>query len=92
MNIITNFIEVECENFMLNVKYKWKKGNAGNYLNSPEEDEIDIKRVYINNYITEENDVIVINKRLIPLTGNELPPSWEEIIVQEISYDVENFM
>ena len=29
-------------------------------------DEIDIKKVYINSYITEENEVVNINKRIIP--------------------------
>ena len=35
MNRITNIIEVECENFNLDVKYWWMKGNAGDYYNPP---------------------------------------------------------
>jgi len=85
MNRITNIIEVECENFSLDVKYWYKKLNE-------QEDEVDIKRVYINSYTTQGNEVIVINKRLLPASGNELPSSWEEIIVQEISNDIENFI
>ena len=85
MNRITNIIEVEYENFSLDVKYWYKKLNE-------QEDEVDIKRVYINSYTTQGNEVIVINKRLLPASGNELPSSWEEIIVQEISNDIENFI
>ena len=92
MNRITNIIELECENFMLDVKYWYTKGNAGNYNNPPEEDEIDIKRVYIKTYKTEYSDVIVINKRLLPASGNKLPSSWEKIILEEIFYDLENFI
>jgi hypothetical protein len=92
MKRITNTIEIECENFSLDVKYWWIKGNAGDYYNPPQADEVDIKRVYINSYTTEDNDVIVINKRLLPASGNELPSSWEEIILEEISYDVESLM
>ena len=85
MKRITNIIEVECENFMLDVKYWYKKLNA-------QEDEVDIKRVYIKTYKTEDNDIIVINKRLLPASGNELPSSWEQILVQKISYDIENYI
>jgi hypothetical protein len=85
MNRITNIIQVECESFSLDVKYWYKKLNE-------QEDEVDIKRVYINSYTTQGNEVIVINKRLLPASGNELPSSWEEIIVQEISNDIENFI
>jgi hypothetical protein len=85
MKRITNIIEVECESFSLDVKYWYKKLNE-------QEDEVDIKRVYINSYTTQGNEVIVINKRLLPASGNELPSSWEEIIVQEISNDIENFI
>jgi hypothetical protein len=92
MKRITNIIEVECENFMLDVKYWYTKGHAGNYNTPPEEDMIDIKRVYIKTYTTEDNDVIVINKRLLPASGNKLPSSWEEILVGEISDDIENFI
>ena len=91
MKRITNIIEVECENFMLDVKYWYTKGHAGNYNTPPEEDEVDIKRVYINSYTTQGNEVIRINKRIIP-NKEKLPSSWEEIIVQEISDDIENFI
>lgn len=84
MKRLTNIIEVECENFSLDVKYWYKKLNA-------EEDEVDIKRVYINSYTTEENEVIRINKRIVP-NNRKLPSSWEKIIVKEISYDIENFI
>ena len=90
MKRITNIIEIECENFSLDVKYWWIKGNAGDYYNPPQADEVDIKRVYINSYTTGENEVIRINKRIVP--SNKLPPSWEKIIVEEISYDVESLM
>jgi len=84
MKRLTNIIEVECENFNLDVKYWYKKLNA-------QEDEVDIKRVYINSYTTEENEVININKRIVP-NNRKLPSSWEKIIVEEISYDIENFI
>ena len=84
MKRITNIIEVECKNFNLDVKYWYKKLNA-------QEDEVDIKRVYINSYTTEENEVININKRIVP-NNRKLPLSWEKIIVEEISYDIENFI
>jgi hypothetical protein len=84
MKRITNIIEVECENFSLDVKYWYKKLNE-------QEDEVDIKRVYMNSYTTQENEVIRINKRIIP-NNQKLPSSWEEIIVQEISNDIENFI
>jgi len=83
MKRLTNIIEVKCENFNLNVKYWYKKLNA-------QEDEVDIKRVYINSYTTEENEVIRINKIIVP--HQELPSSWEQIIVEEIFYDIENFI
>ena len=84
MKRLTNIIEVECENFNLDVKYWYKKLNA-------QEDEVDIKRVCINSYTTEENEVININKRIVP-NNRKLPSSWEKIIVEEISYDIENFI
>ena len=84
MKRLTNIIEVECENFNLDVKYWYKKLNA-------QEDEVDIKRVYINSYTTEENEVININKRIVP-NNRKLPSSWEKIIVEEISYDIENYI
>ena len=84
MKRITNIIEVECKNFSLDVKYWYKKLNT-------QEDEVDIKRVYINSYTTEENEVIRINKRIVP-NNQKLPLSWEKIIVEEISYDIENFI
>lgn len=90
MKRITNIIEIECENFNLDVKYWWIKGNAGDYYNPPQSDEIDIKRVYINSYITEENEVVNINKRIVP--HQEIPSSWEKIIMEEISYDVESMI
>tara|TARA_R100001369_G_scaffold23515_3_gene43245 strand:+ start:94 stop:375 length:282 start_codon:yes stop_codon:yes gene_type:complete len=93
MNIITNFVDVECENFILEVKYQFRKGNAGDYYNPPEEDEIDIKRIYIEYYNTEEDNIININQRLFPLyNGNKLPSNWEKKIIQEIKYDLENFI
>ena len=91
MNRITNIIEVECENFNLDVKYWWMKGNAGDYYNPPQPDEIDIKKVYINSYITEENEVVNINKRIIPNNQN-LPSAWEKIIMEEIYYNVESMI
>ena len=36
MNNFTNTIEVEYKGFILEVIYDWRKGNAGNYFNSPE--------------------------------------------------------
>lgn len=84
MKRLTNIIEVKCKNFNLDVKYWYKKLNA-------QEDEVDIKRVYINSYTTEENEVININKRIVP-NNRKLPLSWEKIIVEEISYDIENFI
>lgn len=91
MKQINNIITLECDNFELEVKYEFRKGNAGNYYNPPEEDEINIKRIYIEQYTTEEGDIININKRLFPISGHKVPLAWEEIIMQEISYDIENF-
>lgn len=94
MKNITNIIEVDCDNFNFDIKYQFQKGHAGNWLNPPDEDTIDIKRVYINNYITEEGNVVNINKRIIPSVGQgrfELPPVWEKEIIKNIRYDLENF-
>tara|TARA_R110000782_G_scaffold52001_2_gene111767 strand:+ start:282 stop:551 length:270 start_codon:yes stop_codon:yes gene_type:complete len=89
MNNITNIIELECEHFILEVKYQWRKGHAGDYNNPPEEDVIDILKVYMQHYITEETDVIDINKRI---RDYQLPEDWKEKIIEEIKIDIENFM
>ena len=95
MKNITNIIEVDCDNFNFDVKYQFQKGHSGNWLNPPDEDTIDIKRVYLNNYITEEGDVVNINKRIIPAVGNgitrPLPSVWEKEIIKNIRYDLDNF-
>jgi|TARA_B110000483_G_scaffold243549_1_gene334052 hypothetical protein len=82
----SNTIEVECDNFMIEVSYDWRKGHAGDYLNEPEPDAIDIIKTDILYYITEESDVLDINRN-IPL--QLLPPSWEENIIEQIHFDVE---
>ena len=50
MRTITNIIELECEHFILEVKYQWRKGHSGDYNNPPEEDVIDILKVYMQHY------------------------------------------
>ena len=87
MNNFTNTIEVEYKGFILKVIYDWRKGNAGDYFNSPEPNEIDIKKVELLYYITEENNVIDINKNIT----NKIDSTWEEKIIEEIEYDVDNF-
>jgi len=88
MERITNIIRLEHENFELEVKYQWRKGNTGDYLNPPEEDIIDISKVYMIHYTTEESNVIDINKRIRPY---QLPLEWEKKIIEEIQFDVESF-
>ena len=87
MNNISNTIEVEYECFLLEVDYDWRKGNAGDYFNSPEPNEIDIKKVELLYYITEENNVIDINKNIT----DKIDSTWEEKIIEEIENDVDNF-
>lgn len=87
MNNFTNTIELEYKGFILEVIYDWRKGNAGDYFNSPEPNEIDIKKVELLYYITEENNVIDINKNIT----NKIDSTWEEKIIEEIEYDVDNF-
>ena len=64
MQQITNIIRLEYDNFELEVKYQFRKGNAGDYQNPPEEDIIDILKVYMVHYRTEESNIININKRI----------------------------
>ena len=39
-------------------------------------------------YTTEESNIININKRIRPY---QLPLEWEEKIIEEIQFDIENF-
>ena len=43
----------------------------------------------MQHYITEETDVIDINKRI---RDYQLPEDWKEKIIEEIEFDVESLM
>ena len=86
---MNNIIRLEYDNFELEVKYQFLKGNAGDYQNPPEEDVIDILKVYMIHYTTEKSNIININKRI---RAYQLPLEWEEKIIEEIQFDVESLM
>ena len=88
MQQITNTIEVEYEHFILEVNYDYRKGHAGNYFNPPEPDEIDIQNVFITGYINDDGSIENLDNRKIYNINNES----QKLIVNEISYDVENFI
>ena len=88
MKLISNSIIVEYEHFLLEVDYDWRKGYAGNYFNAPEPDEVDIKNVFITGYINDDGSIENLDNRKKYNMNNES----QKLIVNEISYDVENFM
>jgi len=88
MQQITNTIEVEYEHFILEVNYDYRKGHAGNYFNAPEPDEIDIQNVVVTGYINDDGSYEYLDNE-VKYKMNDKSKSF---IVNEISYDVENFM
>ena len=88
MNQITNTIEVEYEHFILEVNYDYRKGHAGNYFNPPEPDEIDIQNVFITGYINDDGSI----ENLDNTKKYNMNKESQKLIVNEISYDVENFI
>ena len=95
MEQISNTIEVEYEHFLLQVDYDWRKGNAGDYYNSPEPNETDIIKVNLIGYINNDGSVEGMNVDYTDRINYKcpyLPINIEEKIIEEIEYDVESLM
>ena len=88
MNNISNTIEVEYEHFLLEVDYDWRKGNAGDYYNPPEPNQTDIKKVYVIGHINDDGNIEYLDTKAKLLMDSEV----KDLIMEEIEYDVENWM
>lgn len=88
MNQITNTIQVEYEHFLLEVDYDWRKGNAGDYYNAPQPNETDIKQVYVIGHIDNDGNIEYLDTKAKLLMDSEV----KDLIMEEIEYDVENWM
>ena len=88
MNNISNTIEVEYEHLLLEVNYNWRKGNAGDYYNPPQPNETDINKVMVIGYINDGGSIEYLDTEV----KFEMYALLEEHILEEIEYDVENWM
>ena len=88
MNNITNTIEVEYEHFLLEVDYNWRKGNAGDYYNAPQPNETDINKVMVIGYINDDGTIEYLDTQV----EFQMYALLKEHILEEIEYDVENWM
>jgi GTP cyclohydrolase III len=88
MNQITNTIQVEYEHFLLEVDYDWRKGNAGDYYNAPQPNETDINKVVVIAHIDYNGYINYLDKEIKFETNIEV----ENTIMEEIEYDIENWM
>ena len=88
MKQISNTIEVEYEHFLLEVDYDWTKGNAGNYFNPPQPEEVDIKKVIIIGYINDDGNIEYLDTAV----KFNMTQECQQQIVQAISDDVESLV
>ena len=88
MDNISNTIQVEYQHFLLEVDYDWRKGNAGDYYNAPQPNETDINKVVVIAHIDDNGYINYLDKEIKFETNIEA----ENIIMEEISYDIENWM
>ncbi len=88
MKQISNSIIVEYEHFLLEVDYDWRKGHAGDYFNAPEPNETDIKKVIVTGYINDDGSIEDLDTEV----EFEMYDLSKKHILEEIEYDVENFM
>lgn len=88
MDNITNTIEVKYEHLLLEVNYNWRKGNAGDYYNPPQPNETDINKVMVIGYINDDDSIEYLDTEV----KFEMYALLEEHILEEIEYDVENWM
>lgn len=88
MKKISNTIEFEYEHFLLEVDYYWTKGDAGNYFNPPQPDEVDIEKVIIIGYINDDGNIEYLDTAV----KFNMTQECQQQIVQAISDDVESLV
>lgn len=94
MNHITNTIEIEYNYFLIEVKYNWRKGHPGDWLQPPDEDTIDLEKVNLIGYINEDGSIEDLNIDFLKRANNNdpyLPKGIEEAAIEEIKMDIDNF-
>jgi hypothetical protein len=89
MNNLTNTIEFNYEAFTLEVNYNWRRGNAGDYFNAPEENAVDINKITIIAFTNEDGTIEVMN---LNWEESIMPNSVLSAIEEEITFDIENFI